>query len=102
MTAGEAFVADLLDAMPTPEARMRLTARLAKYAGATIYLPAESKAGRRINAARNMLDNCMPPADVANALRERFSVSGRQAQRDVNAARQMSPGSVASWRSNRE
>jgi len=32
---------DLLDAMPTPQARMLLASRLAKYAGCTVYIPAD-------------------------------------------------------------
>lgn len=90
MSAGEDFCLDLLDAMPTPQARMLLAARLAKYAGCTVYIPADSKAERRIQAARRMLDNGMAPADIAESIRARFQVSVRTAQRDVAAARQMS------------
>lgn len=90
MSAGEDFCLDLLDAMPTPQARMLLAARLAKYAGCTVYIPADQKSARRIQAARRMLENGMAPADVAEAIRARFQVSVRTAQRDVTAARQTS------------
>lgn len=91
MSPGEAFVADLLAAMPSPQARLLLAARLARYAGRTVYLPAQSKAERRIRAAQNMLaSGDMSDADITNTLHERFGVSVRQAQRDVSAARKMS------------
>lgn len=89
MSAGEDFIQDLIDAMPTPHAQMLLTARLAKYAGCTVYIPAQSKAERRILAACNMLKNNMASADIAEAIRERFQVSLRTAQRDVSTARKM-------------
>lgn len=88
---GEAFVAALLDAMPTPQARMLLTARLAQYSGQTIYIPSPSKSARRTIAARHMINSGdMTDAEIATALHERFRVSLRQAQRDVSRARQMS------------
>ncbi len=90
MSAGEDFIHDLLDAMPTPHAQMLLAARLAKYAGCTVYIPADSKAERRIQAARRMLENHMAPAEISEAIRARFQVSVRTAQRDGNAARKMS------------
>jgi len=88
--SGEAFCMDLLDAMPTPQARMLLASRLAKYAGCTVYIPADSKTERRIQAARRMLDNGMAPCAITDAIRTRFQVSMRTAQRDVGAARKMS------------
>lgn len=88
--SGEAFCLDLLDAMPTPQARMLLAARLAKYAGCTVYIPADSKGERRIQAALRMLENGMAPAEIAAAIRARFQVSTRTAQRDVRTARKMS------------
>jgi len=65
VSPGEEFCIDLLAAMPTPHARMLLAAKLARYAGQTLYLPQQSKAGRRIQAAHRMLKNGMLPADVA-------------------------------------
>jgi hypothetical protein len=93
---GPQFVADLIDAMPTPQARLLLTACLAKYAGMTVYLPAESKKARRIRAAENMLRNHMTAADAATALVERFRVSMRTAQRDVETARHLAQKSDVS------
>lgn len=93
---GDAFVAELLEAMPTPQARLLLAARLAKYAGRVIYLPVESKKERRIRAAFNMLINGMSAADTAAALVKRFAVAARTAQRDVEAARKMSLKNVVS------
>lgn len=89
------FVSDLLEAMPTPQARMALMSRLAKHAGRTIYLPVQSKADRRIHAAARMLENDMTDADACTAIKDRFGVSVRTAQRDVKAARKMSQKNVA-------
>lgn len=87
---GEAFVQHLLAAMPGPEARLRLAAALAAYEGCTIYLPAGSKAARRIRAATNMLANGMTGTEAAEAIRKRFGVSRRTSERDVRSARKMS------------
>ena len=84
------FVDSLLAAMPTPGARLALLSVLARWSGATIYLPCESKTKRRQRAAKRMLDNRMTAADVARALRERYGVSSRTAYRDVSIARKMS------------
>ena len=89
-TLGERFCRALIDSMPTPHARLLCVMELAKWAGTTIYLPAEKPAGRRRNAARNMLTNGMTPAEVAIALRARYGVTIRQAQRDIKKC-QMSP-----------
>ncbi len=90
MSPGEAFCNDLLEAMPSPHARMLLAARLASYAGQTIYLPAQSKTGRRIQAARRMMENRMTDAEIVGAIACRFGVCRRTAYRDVIAARKMS------------
>lgn len=87
---GEAFISDLLEAMPTPMARMNLASRLAKYAGQTIYLPAESERQKRVKAAFNMLENGMVSNEIIPALIERYRISDRTASRDVNSARKMS------------
>lgn len=84
------FVDELHAAMPTPQARLLLTACLAKYAGHTIYIPTESKQDRRVRAAANMLNNDMSPADIAAAIVQRFNVSQRTAERDVKTARTLS------------
>jgi hypothetical protein len=81
------FVDELVAAMPTPQAKLLLIARLVKYAGMTIYIPTESKKARRVRAAANMRANGMSAADAANAIIERFGVALRTAQRDVEAAR---------------
>ena len=74
----------LIDAMPTPHARMVCISVLARFAGTTLYLPTvEPKAKRRQRAARHALGNGVGDADVAAMLRERFSISARTAQRDV-------------------
>jgi hypothetical protein len=84
MTLAERFCHSLIDAMPTPQARMICVMELGRWAGKCIYLPAEKRAERRKKAARNMLDEgSMSPADIALAIHERFSVSLRTAQRDV-------------------
>lgn len=100
MSPGERFVQDLLDAMPSPASRLRLLARIARYAGQTIYLPAPSKADRRIQAAANMLQNGMAAGDIAAAIHDRFGVCLRSAQRDVKSARKMSTEFVALEKSN--
>lgn len=89
-STGDAFVKALLDSMPSTHARMALMSCLARFAGRTIYLPAPSKAARRVNVAANMIANGMSDADTANTIHDRFNVSLRTAQRDVKAARQMS------------
>ena len=83
------FVDDLIAAMPTPGAKLAALSVLGKWAGAVVYLPTESKAQRRRRAAKHMLDNMMLPADIAQALRERYGVSDRTAFRDVSSARKM-------------
>lgn len=90
MSQGERFVQHLLKAMPTPEARLRLAAALVAYEGCTIYLPSGSKADRRRRVAANMLSNGMTGPDAADAIRQRFGVSARTAERDVSFARKMS------------
>lgn len=89
-SVADAFTRDLIDAMPTPQARLVCISVLAKYAGSLIYLPTESKADRRARVARHALNNGMSGADVAAMLRARFSISARTALRDVNAARNLS------------
>lgn len=86
----EAFIQDLLERMPTTQAKLSVLTVLAKWSGESIYLPMDSKAERRRRAAQNMIANGMSPAAAAGALRERFGVSARTAHRDVSAARQMS------------
>lgn len=83
------FVEQLIAAMPTPGARLSLLSVLGRWAGATVYLPSQSKALRRQRSAKNMLDNGMSPGEIAQALRERYGVSDRTAARDVSAARKM-------------
>lgn len=94
--SAEGFIADLLASMPTPEARLRACACLAKYSGLTIYLPVEPKKDRRVRAAANMLRNQMAESDSAAAIVERYNVSVRTAQRDVAEARKMSSKNVVS------
>lgn len=86
----DAFIQDLLERMPTTQAKLSALTVLAKWAGESIYLPMDSKAERRRRAAQNMLANGMSSANAANALRERFGISARTASRDVSTARQMS------------
>lgn len=81
------FVDDLYQALPEGRARLALGAVLAKYAGCSVYLPADKKRDRRIRAAEHMLAGGMAPSDIASALRQRFQVSERTAQRDVSIAR---------------
>lgn len=92
MTTDNAFIRDLVDNMPTASAKLAVVSVLAKWSGQTIYLPTESKAGRRQRAAENMLANGMTPAAIVDALRQRFGISQRTAQRDVKSARKMSEG----------
>jgi Mor family transcriptional regulator len=77
------FVDDLLEAMPTPHARIAAAAILGKWAGYTVYVPKPTEASRRERQAENMLRNGMDRGDVVRSLIERFSVSERQAWRDV-------------------
>ena len=88
-STGDAFTRDLIDAMPTAQARMVCISVLARYAGALIYLPTESKSKRRARVASHAMNNGVSDADVATMLRERFNVSARTALRDVKAVRQM-------------
>jgi hypothetical protein len=85
----DAFIQDLLERMPTTQAKLSALTVLAKWAGESIYLPMDSKSERRRRAAQNMLANGMSSAATVSALRERFGVSARTASRDVSAARQM-------------
>jgi hypothetical protein len=88
---GDQFIDDLVAAMPTPEAQLRLLAALSKYEGYSVYLPLPKQAGRRARAAENMLQNDMSRADAAAAIKARFCVSMRTASRDVaEASRKMS------------
>jgi hypothetical protein len=83
------FVDDLLTAMREcgPGPHMRCVALLSRYAGCTVYLPTESKAARRHRAAAHMLESKMCSDEIANALRERFNISARQAWRDIATAK---------------
>jgi hypothetical protein len=85
-TQAEAFLRSLLRAMPTAQARMALLLELGKWHGVTIYLPMPSKADRRQRAAEHMLANGAASTDAAAAIKERFGVCARTAQRDVAAA----------------
>lgn len=96
MKSANSFVDDLHAAMPTPNARLLLTACLAKYAGLTVYIPTEPKQDRRVRAAANMLANGMGTANIAAAIVQRFNVSKRTAERDVKAARSLSLKDAAS------
>ncbi len=87
---GETFVDHLMAAMPSPEARLRLAAALVVYEGCTVYLPAGPKALRRVRAAHHMLAHGKSGPEAAEAIRQRFGVSRRTAERDVKAARKLS------------
>jgi Mor family transcriptional regulator len=86
-SAGEAFQRELIDSMPSPHSKLVAIAVCAKWAGASIYLPAGSKAARRVAAATHALRNGMSPADVTALLRVRYGISARQASRDVRKAK---------------
>lgn len=90
------FIEELIDAMPSPGARLALIAALAKYAGQTVYVRLESKQDRRTRAAQRMLANKMDAADAAAAIAARFCVSQRTAQRDIEKARHLSQKNCAS------
>ena len=84
------FVQVLVDAMPSPHARMACVSVLARYEGCMVYVPTSSKAERRKRAALHMLNGReMMPNDIVNALRERFRISERTAWRDVEHAKAM-------------
>lgn len=85
-TLGEKFCRRLIDAMPTPQARMICTMELSKWAGKTLYLPTTKRGKRRVDAARNLLDNEKSRAEAALIIHERFGITLRQAQRDVKTA----------------
>jgi Mor family transcriptional regulator len=87
MRSSSEFIKALVDAMPTPQARLMCLSVLARWAGTSIYLPMESKTQRRRRAAAHMLDSAMSNAEVAEALRERFGISARTAWRDVEKAK---------------
>jgi hypothetical protein len=91
---GEEFVNTLMSSLPSPEARLRAGAVLMQFEGCSLYLPTSNKAARRIQAATQMLKNGLSPAEAATALRERFRITARTAQRDVANARKMSPSNV--------
>jgi Mor family transcriptional regulator len=94
--SGTTFADELLAAMPTPAARLACLSLLAKYAGTSVYLPANSKAERRSRVAAHMLENGMNTGEAVQALRTRFGVSERTAWRDVaNAPRHLSEGNDA-------
>jgi Mor family transcriptional regulator len=96
-TLGERFCRRLIDSIPDARSRAILIMELAKWGGKTLYLPAGPKrSARRVSAARNMLNNGMSVAESALAIHERFGISLRQAQRDVESARQVSREDVAS------
>lgn len=94
------FVLDLLNSMPSTGAKMACTTVLYRWAGNTVYIPAESRADRRRRAAMNMLANGMPTPDVARAISDRFNVTQRTAYRDVEIARKMSEADDTNSRSN--
>lgn len=90
MSPGEQFIQDVLEGLGTPAARMAFLSRVAKYSGRAIYIPASSKAARRVQAAVRMLENLMPEREIAVAIHDRFGVTERQARRDIKTARQAS------------
>jgi len=81
------FERDLLTAIPDARSRAAVVAVLERWRGLSIYLPFRRKNSRRQQAAANMLENGMPAGDIADALRQRFGISDRQARRDITAAR---------------
>jgi hypothetical protein len=81
------FEIDLLAAITDPLQRAKLIAILERWRGVPIYLRARKKNARRQQAARNMVINGMESADIAAALRERFSITDRTARRDVASAK---------------
>jgi hypothetical protein len=92
MTLGEQFCRRLIDAMPTLQSRTILLMELGRWSGKTIYLPAAKRNKRRVDVARNLLENSMTSAEAALIIHERFGVTMRQAQRDVKAACLLSLG----------
>ena len=84
------FIDALLNAMPTAHSRMVCVAVLSRYAGESVYIPAQSKAERRLKAATNMLENKAVEVDVVHILRERFQISARTAWRDLERAKKLS------------
>src|SRR5258706_16439395 len=70
---GDAFTRELLDSLPTQHAKMVAISVLARYAGAVLYLPTESKAKRRSRAARHSLNNGTGGASAAASLGEGFN-----------------------------
>jgi Mor family transcriptional regulator len=88
MNVGEQFINDILDVMPSQQAKMACVAFLSRWAGKNIYLPQSNKAERRQRAAFNMIASKeMSNREIASALRERFGVTARTAYRDVKSAR---------------
>jgi len=85
-TLGEVFCRTLIDAMPDAQARVICVMQLGKWSGKTIYLPAQKKNKRRVEAASSLLENDRTPAEAALIIHERFGVTMRQAQRDVKQA----------------
>ena len=69
-------------------ARLRAVAVLSRYAGATVYVPADRIVERRQQAAMHMLRSReKTPAEVAEILRARYRISERQSWRDIASAR---------------
>lgn len=90
MSDGQVFVDSILSRIKSPFDRAQVITLLQQYAGTSVYLPVTSMAERRMSVARNMLNDCLPASEVVEALRVRFQVSKRTAQRDVQKARKMS------------
>lgn len=90
MSLTDQFTRELVDAMPDTRSRLICLSVLAKWAGASLYLPMPPKANRRARVAANMIANGTTCAAVRTIIRERFNVSDRTAWRDVILAGQMS------------
>ena len=90
------FVEDLLHEFEDGGiARLRIVRVLAKYAGRSVYVPADRGADRRVQAALHMLTGKeKSPQEIVEILRTRYRISDRQAWRDIAAARRQIGGQL--------
>lgn len=89
MKNGEYFVKEILDAINSPFDKVKVSSILSMHSGESIYIPVLSSSLRRVDVAEKMLGS-YSNAEIVEALRHRFQISKRTAQKDVQKARKSS------------
>lgn len=77
MSSSSEFIKLLVDAMPTPQARLMCLSVLAQWAGTSIYLPMESKSDADSGEFIQRPAKALHKAQVQHAVRVALAAVGR-------------------------